>query len=96
MAKNCDRIIPGSPDCECVIKKNCCVFQKNKGGDCAGRTGGIGSDVEKGKKFVQQHQSRTWAQNAVEKVITPPNHNEGHHVFAHLRELPLLPQIKPT
>ena len=91
MVKKCDRIIPGSSDCKCVAQKGNCIFQKNIKGECAGKTGGIGSDIERGKKFAQQSQHATWAETAVAKVVTPP---DEHHVFAHLCEpLPPPPRL---
>ena len=54
---HCDRLIPGGNDCANQINKGKCAFV-NSEGECTGRTGAIGADLEKGKTLFLQRQGQ--------------------------------------
>ncbi|MBP6948912.1 MAG: hypothetical protein KBC41_01910 [Candidatus Pacebacteria bacterium] len=51
---HCERLVPGGEDCINQIKKGYCSFSDSKN-TCLGRTGAIGSNIEKGKSKAEEY-----------------------------------------
>lgn len=49
---HCERVLPGSIDCQSQVDKNKCIFQQHLDRKCVGKVNAAGADIERGKHFV--------------------------------------------